>query len=45
MLKITEFRKEVSLTISIRDRGHLLEALKEGEIEMLDSVWKKVKNN
>ena len=40
----TEFDKEVPLTIG-RRQDTILEALKEGEIEMLDSVWKRVKNN
>ena len=45
MLKITEFSKEVPLTIGTKTEDTILEALKEGEIEMLDSVWKRVKNN
>ena len=39
------FSKEVPLTIGTRTEDTILEALKEGEIEMLDSVWKRVKNN
>ena len=34
----TEFSKEVPLTISTKTEDTFLEALKEGEIEMLDSV-------
>ena len=39
------FSKEVLLTIGTKTEDTILEALKEGEIEMLDSVWKRVKNN
>ena len=31
--------------IGMKTEDTILEALKEGEIEMLDSVWKRVKNN
>ena len=41
----TPFSKEVPLTICTKTEDTLLEALKEGEIEMLDSVWKRLKNN
>ena len=41
----TPFSKEVSLTIGTKTEDMILEALKEGEIEMLDSIWKRVKNN
>ena len=41
----TPFSREVPLTIGIKTEDNILEALKEGEIEMLDSVWKRVKNN
>ena len=41
----TEFSKEVPLTIGTKTEDTILEVLKEGEIEMLDSVWKRVKNN
>ena len=41
----TPFSKEVPLTIGMKTEDTILEALKEGEIEMLDSVWKRVKNN
>ena len=41
----TPFSKDVPLTIGMKTVDTILEALKEGEIEMLDSVWKRVKNN
>ena len=41
----TEFSKKVPFTIGTKTEDTILEALKEGEIEMLDSVWKRVKNN
>ena len=41
----TPFSKEVPLTIGIKTEDTIIEVLKEGEIEMLDSVWKRVKNN
>ena len=41
----TPFSKEVPLSIDMKTEDTILEALKEGEIEMLDSVWKRVKNN
>ena len=41
----TELSKEVPLTIGMKTEDTILEALKEGEIEILDSVWKRVKNN
>ena len=41
----TPFSREVPLTIGTKTEDTILEALKEGEIEMLDSVWKRVKNN
>ena len=41
----TPFSREVPLTIGTKTEDNILEALKEGEIEMLDSVWKRVKNN
>ena len=34
------FSKEVPLTIGTKTEDTILEVLKEGEIEMLDSVWK-----
>ena len=41
----TPFSREVPLTIGTKVEDTILEALKQGEIEMLDSVWKRVKNN
>ena len=41
----TEFGKEVTLTIGMKTEDTILEALKEGDIEMMDSVWKRVKKN
>ena len=41
----TEFGKEVPLTIDTKSEDTILEALKEGEIKMLDSIWKRVKTN
>ena len=41
----TPFSTEVPLTIGTKTEDTILEALKEGEIKMLDSVWKRVKNN
>ena len=41
----TPFSKEAPLTIGMKTEDIILEALKEGEIETLDSVWKRVKNN
>ena len=41
----TPFSKEVLLTIGTKTEDTILEALKEGKIEMLHSVWKRVKSN
>ena len=41
----TPFSKEVPLIIGMKTEDTILEVLKEGEIKMLDSVWKRVKNN
>ena len=41
----TPFSREVPLTIETKTEDTILEALKEGEIEMLGSIWKRVKNN
>ena len=41
----TSFSRKVPHTIGTKTKDTILEALKEGEIEMLDSVWKRVKNN
>ena len=40
----TPFSREVPLTIGTKTEDTILEALKEGEIKMLDSIWKRVKN-
>ena len=39
------FSREVPLTIGTKTEDTILEALKEGKIEMFDSVWKRVRNN
>ena len=39
------FSQEVPLTIGTKTEDTILEALKEEEIKMLDSFWKRVKNN
>ena len=41
----TPFSREVPLTIGTKTEDTILKALKEGEVEMLDSIWKRVKNN
>ena len=41
----TSFSRKVPLTIGMKMEDTILEALKKGEIKMLDSVWKRVKNN
>ena len=41
----TAFSREVPLTIGTKTEDTILETLKEGEMEMLDSVWERVKNN
>ena len=41
----TPFSREVPLTIGTKTEDTILKALKEGEIEMLDNVWKRVKKN
>ena len=41
----TPFSREVPLTIGTKTKDTILQALKEGEFEMLDSIWKRVKNN
>ena len=41
----TQFSKEVQLTIGTKTEDSIFEAMKEGEIDMLDNVWKQVKNN
>ena len=39
------FSREAPLTIGTKTEDTILKALKEGEIKMLDSIWKRVKNN
>ena len=41
----TQFWKEVPLTIGTKTEDSIFEAMKEGEIDMLDNIWKQVKNN
>ena len=41
----TQFLKEVPLTIGTKTEDSIFEAMKEGEIDMLDNIWKQVKNN
>ena len=41
----TQFGKEGPLTIGTKMEDTIFEAMKEGEIEMLDNIWKRVKNN
>ena len=41
----TQFGKEVPLTIGMKTEDTIFKAMKEGEIKMLDNIWKRVKNN
>ena len=41
----TQYLKEVPLTIGTKTEDFIFEAMKEGEINMLDNIWKQVKNN
>ena len=41
----TQFLKEVPLTIGMKTEDSIFEARKEGEIDLLDNIWKQVKNN
>ena len=41
----TQSLKEVPLTIGTKTEDSIFEAMKEGEIDMLDNIWKQVKNN
>ena len=41
----TQFSKEVPLTIGMKTEDSIFETMKQGEIDMLDNVWKRVKNN
>ena len=36
----TQFSKEVPLTIGMKTEGPIFKAMKDGEIDMLDNVWK-----
>ena len=45
MAEDTPFSREDPLTTGTKTEDTILKALKEGEIEMLDSIWKRVKNN
>ena len=36
----TQFSKEVPLTIGMKTEDSIFEAMKEGEIDMLDNIWK-----
>ena len=38
-------RSHSPLTVGMKTEDTILKALKKGEIEMLDSIWKRVKNN
>ena len=40
-----QFLKEVPLTIGTKTEDSIFEAMKEGEIDMLENIWKQVKNN
>ena len=41
----TQFGQEAPLTIGMKMANTILEAMNEEEIDMLDSIWKRVKNN
>ena len=41
----TQFSKEVPLTIGTKTEDSIFKAMKQGEIDMLDNIWKQVKNN
>ena len=41
----TQFGKEVPLMIGMKTEDTIYEDMKEGEIKMLENVWKRVKNN
>ena len=36
----TQFSKEVTLTIGTKTEDSIFKAMKEGEIDMLDNIWK-----
>ena len=41
----TQFSREVPLAIGTKTKDSIFEAMKEGEMDMLDNIWKLVKNN
>ena len=41
----TQFSREVPLTIGTKTEDSIFEAMKEGKMDMLDNVWKWVRNN
>ena len=41
----TQFGKEVPLMIGTKTEDTIFKAMKEGEIEMLENIWKRIKNN
>ena len=41
----TQFSQEVPLTIGTRTKHSIFEAMKEGKMDMLDNMWKWVRNN
>ena len=43
--KDTQFSREVPLTIGMKTEDSIFKAMKEREMDMLDNVWKQVKNN
>ena len=43
--KDTQFSQEVPLTIGTRTKDSIFEAMKESKMDMLDNMWKWVRNN
>ena len=41
----TQFSREVPLTTGMKSEDSIFKAMKEGEMDMLDNVWKQVKKN
>ena len=41
----TQFFREVPLTIGTQTKDSIFEVMKEGDMDMLDNVWKQVRNN
>ena len=39
----TQFSREVLLTIDTRTKDSIFKAMKEGELDVLDNVWKRVR--